>query len=118
MNGAACMQDHCFHLPAVQIDLQGRSITKREARYVLPLGYGGLYNHLEKGKGENVEWLYDETTQCFVFIAIPEEGSEEIPRNTELCFDYGEAYWDCPSRRFQRPGRKRPEGEDAQRLRV
>ncbi|CAK8991763.1 SET domain-containing protein [Durusdinium trenchii] len=34
---------------------------------------------------------------------IVELGVDEIVRNEELCFDYGEAYWDAPHRRFQRP---------------
>jgi len=106
LNGAVCMQDHCFYMPEVTVELEGRSITKREGRYVLPCGYGGLYNHLEAGKGENIEWLYDETTQCFLFISAPQGEGQEIPRNCELCFDYGEAYWDAPSRRFQRPNRQ------------
>lgn len=113
-NGAACMQDYCFHLPAVTVELQDRSITKRQPRYVLPCGYGGMYNHLETGSGNNVEWLYDETTQCLVFIADPHQEQGDIPRNTELCFDYGEAYWDAPSRRFQRPGRRDKHDVDRQ----
>jgi hypothetical protein len=125
MNGADCMQDHVFHLPDVKVEFgeaqaasqendrggaggassgAGRSLTKRQSRYVLPCGYGGLYNHLATGQGENVQWLYDETTQCFVWVADPQDGSSEVSRNAELCFDYGEAYWDAPSRRFQRPG--------------
>jgi len=103
-NGAACMQDYCFHLPDVSVELQGRSITKRQARYVLPCGYGGMYNHLD-AEGENVEWLYDETSQCCVYMARPPDGGEVVQRNAELCFDYGEAYWDAPSRRHQRPRR-------------
>lgn len=116
-NGASCMQDHCFHVPAVVVHVEGRTITKREARYVMPCGYGGLYNHLDAGGGENVEWLYDETTQCLVFIAHPQDDDGEIPRNTELCFDYGDAYWDAPSRRHHRPGR-RARGEAGQRVRL
>jgi hypothetical protein len=79
-------------------------LVKRQNRYILPLGYGGMYNHLETGGGENVQWLYDETTQCCIWVADPQDGSGEIRRNEELCFDYGEAYWDSPSRRHQRPG--------------
>lgn len=106
-NGAACMQDSCFHLPEVAVQVGGRSITKRKARYVLPCGYGAMYNHLQEGQGENLEWLYDETTQCLVLVADPPTscGEDVIAQNTELCFDYGEAYWDAPSRRFQRPAR-------------
>lgn len=105
MNGAFCMQDYSFQLPEVALELEGRRIVKRQARHVLPCGYGGMYNHLETDKGENVEWLYDETTQCCVFVVDPRDG-EEVPRNAELCFDYGESYWDAPQRRCQRPGRR------------
>eukprot|EP00439_Symbiodinium_sp_Y106_P061861 s3249_g9.t1 len=102
-NGADCMQDHCFQLPEVKIDVEGGSVMKRQSRYVLPCGYGGMYNHLECGQGENVQWFYDETTQCCVWVAHPQEGQDELQRNEELCFDYGEAYWDAPHRRFHRP---------------
>lgn len=45
-------------------------MVKRQSRYILPCGgalrkpsvasggYGGMYNHLERGKGENVHWYY------------------------------------------------------------
>eukprot|EP00931_Biecheleriopsis_adriatica_P056092 TRINITY_DN33241_c0_g1_i1.p1 TRINITY_DN33241_c0_g1~~TRINITY_DN33241_c0_g1_i1.p1 ORF type:complete len:594 (-),score=130.99 TRINITY_DN33241_c0_g1_i1:29-1810(-) len=102
-NGADCMQDYCFHLPEVQMTVEGRSLVKRQARYVLPCGYGGLYNHLEAGQGENVQWFFDETSQCCVWVAHPKDGAEEVLRNEELCFDYGQAYWDAPNRRQQRP---------------
>ncbi|CAJ1449102.1 unnamed protein product, partial [Effrenium voratum] len=102
-NGAECMQDHCFQIPEVKLDVEGRSVVKRQSRYVLPCGYGGMYNHLERGEGENVQWFFDETTQCCVWVAQPKEGVDSIQRNEELCFDYGEAYWDAPHRRFQRP---------------
>eukprot|EP00930_Biecheleria_cincta_P086561 TRINITY_DN75835_c0_g1_i1.p1 TRINITY_DN75835_c0_g1~~TRINITY_DN75835_c0_g1_i1.p1 ORF type:complete len:583 (+),score=103.19 TRINITY_DN75835_c0_g1_i1:35-1783(+) len=101
-NGADCMQDYCFQLPDLKVEVEGRSLVKRHSKYVLPCGYGGMYNHLESGQGENVQWFYDETTQCMVWVAHPKEG-EEIQRNEELCFDYGQAYWDAPSRRQQRP---------------
>ncbi|CAE8642087.1 unnamed protein product, partial [Polarella glacialis] len=113
MNGADCMQDHCFHLPEVKLEVDGCSIVKRQSRYILPCGYGGMYNHLETGKGENVQWLYDETTQCCVWLADPQKGGERLERNEELCFDYGEAYWDAPSRRFQRPCAAPKEGSAA-----
>jgi len=104
-NGVDCMRDYCFHIPAVKVKVEDRELVKREERYVLPLGYGSMYNHMEAGKGENVTWYYDETTQCMAFVAAPTtEDSNEIERNEELCFSYGEAYWDTPSRRYQRPG--------------
>lgn len=92
-NGADCMQDYCFHLPEVKVEVDGRELVKRKSRYVLPCGYGGLYNHLATGKGENVQWLYDETTQTCIWIANPEDGRQEVSRNEELCFDYGEGHW-------------------------
>jgi len=109
-NGADCMQDHCFQVNEVKLDVEGQSVVKRQTRYVLPCGYGGMYNHLEKGQGENVQWYYDETTQCCIWVAHPKEGVDEIQRNEELCFDYGEAYWNCPQR-LQRPQVRLPEAE-------
>merc|ERR1712228_653420 len=108
-NGADCMRDYCVRLAPVEVHCGDRKIVKREERVVLPLGCGGLYNHLEQGKGENVSWLYDETTQCVVFVAAPAaDASDEVARNEELCFDYGEAYWNCESRRALTP-QKKPE---------
>lgn len=101
-NGADCMQDHCFQINEVKLDVEGKSVVKRQSRYILPCGYGGMYNHLERGQGENVQWFYDETTQCCIWVAHPKEGVEQIQRNEELCFDYGEAYWQAPQR-VQRP---------------
>eukprot|EP00435_Cladocopium_sp_Y103_P014110 s2414_g3.t1 len=115
-NGADCMQDgkltfpmiirgnqdHCFQINEVKLDVEGKSVVKRQSRYVLPCGYGGMYNHLERGQGENVQWFYDETTQCCIWVAHPKDGVDQIQRNEELCFDYGEAYWEAP-RRVQRP---------------
>lgn len=102
-NGADCLQDFCFMVPEVSVEVEGRELVKRQSRYVLPCGYGGLYNHLPTGRGENVQWLYDETTNCCVWIADPQDERDEILRNEEICFDYGEAFWNAPSRRFQRP---------------
>jgi len=112
-NGADAMQDYCFQLPAVEVHLGGdRTVTKREERFVLPLGNGAMMNHLGSKDGQNVTWYYDETTQCMVFLARAGPGRQEVALNEELCFDYGESYWDVPSRRFQRPG-FRPEYRDA-----
>lgn len=105
-NGAECLQDYSFLLPEVKINVEGRELVKRSSRYVLPCGYGGMHNHLPAGKGENVQWFYDETTQCCIWVADPQ--GDEILRNQELCFDYGETYWASPSRRFQRPQTGRP----------
>lgn len=105
-NGADCMQDYAFHVPAVKVKVGDRELVKREERFLLPLGNGGMYNHLDEKSGENVTWHYDETTQCIVFVAKPQGDEAEVSRNEELCFDYGEAYWDAPARRHQRPGYK------------
>lgn len=102
-NGAHVMADYCFELPAVEVQVGDRKITKRERKFVLPLGNGGMYNHQPRGKGENVQWYYDETTMCVIYVAAPTD-SDTIKRNTELCFDYGEAWWDNDRRRRQRPG--------------
>jgi len=99
-HGADCMRDYCVSLAPVEVLCGDRKIVKRNERVVLPLGCGGLYNHLEQGKGENVNWLYDETTQCVVFVAAPQaDACDEIVRNEELCFDYGEGYWNCDARK-------------------
>jgi len=103
-NGADCMQDYVFHIPAVKVRVGAREVVKRGERYILPLGNGGLYNHLEAENGQNVSWYYDETSHCMVWVAEPQ--GLDIVKNEELCFDYGEAYWDVPARRHQRPGFK------------
>lgn len=98
--GARGASDLAFKLPAIDIDCGGRKLVKRSDLFVIPLGYGSMHNHLPRDNGENLQWFYDETTQCMVYIACPKEDASEIPRNTELCIDYGDAYWDDPMRRL------------------
>eukprot|EP00747_Dinoflagellata_sp_TGD_P212772 gnl/TRDRNA2_/TRDRNA2_85826_c0_seq1.p1 gnl/TRDRNA2_/TRDRNA2_85826_c0~~gnl/TRDRNA2_/TRDRNA2_85826_c0_seq1.p1 ORF type:complete len:660 (+),score=130.65 gnl/TRDRNA2_/TRDRNA2_85826_c0_seq1:66-2045(+) len=102
-NGADCMKDYCFRLPPVKVDLPGgRQVVKRNEILVLPLGLGGMYNHLPKSDGQNVQWYYDESTQCMVWVADQKDG-EDIVRNQELCFDYGSDYWNAPGRQQRGP---------------
>ena len=86
-NGADCLQDYCFYLPEVKVELGERSVIKRQSRFILALGYGGMYNHLDTGSGDTIQWLYDETTQCLIWVANPRDGNTELPRNEEACFD-------------------------------
>lgn len=108
--GIDCVEDLAFKLGEVAVQLGDRTVVKREELFVMPLGYMGMYNHLEAGKGENAIWLYDETTQCMIIIASPAEGGKgdgkEIIRNEELCFDYGDFYWEQPERSTKRPDYK------------
>merc|ERR1712224_490558 len=111
--GADCARDLSFKLPQVKVDCgKGRTIMKREELYVIPCGYGAMLNHMREGEGANVQWYYDESTQCMVFVAL-----EDIPRNTELCFDYGEQYWMAQHRLNTRPGYMKEKVEDMRKAR-
>eukprot|EP00812_Abedinium_dasypus_P011110 NODE_4689_length_650_cov_178.157983.p1 GENE.NODE_4689_length_650_cov_178.157983~~NODE_4689_length_650_cov_178.157983.p1 ORF type:complete len:199 (+),score=33.65 NODE_4689_length_650_cov_178.157983:3-599(+) len=109
-NGASCMVDNCFYLPPIEVDLGDRTIVKRGERWVLPLGNGSIYNHLPAGQ-DNVTWFYDETTQCVIYVASLPDGKKKIERNEELCFDYGEDYWNDGSRRYRAPDSAKTSGE-------
>lgn len=101
--GIDCVEDLAFKLGGVKVQVGDRTLLKREELFVMPLGYMGMCNHLPQNEGENAIWLYDETTQCMVIVAMPPEGGrgdgKEILRNEELCFDYGDLYWAQPERR-------------------
>jgi hypothetical protein len=53
---------------------------------VLPLGYGGLYNHAHPG---NLEHYDDEDDECFEYYT-----SRPVWAGEELCLDYGESWWE------------------------
>lgn len=127
--GADAGADFAMSFPAVKQECEdGRNLTKREQIDVFPCGYGGMYNHspepqnnIEEGEDEseemikrrtaNLAWFYDETTQCVILVA-----TESVSRNQELTIDYGEPYWESPSRHLEKakmvyPG-KAPEWVD------
>lgn len=62
---------------------------------VLPLGYGGLYNHASPG---NLDHYDEEADECFEYYA-----SRAVAPGEELCLDYGAEWWDTRVLKPRRP---------------
>ena len=71
------LMDYIFNYP--------KEVPTKEAKHVLPLGYGSIYNHNDV---PNANWRHCELPMVFDFYAL-----KNIKKGEEICTHYGSSYW-------------------------
>ena len=77
------LMDYVFDYP--------KGVPTKNAKHVLPLGYGSIYNHSDS---PNAEWRNCELPMFFDFYAL-----KNIKKGEEICTSYGPYYWDFKENR-------------------